>query len=562
MNRLLRRMLGALLKLRPPQYSIGVDRNLAVPMPDGVHLMTDHYFPKAQEQLPTVLVRSYYGRGTDLGGVMGKMMTLLAGLFAERGYHLIFQTTRGRFDSEGETEPFVDAAPDGQATLEWIMRQPWSDGNVGMWGTSYLGYVQWAIATDPAASPALKAIVPTIISSKISSLFYSEGAFCLDTVLRWAFLLDMMDHTKDRSFLENWRRVNPRGAQRYLKPAFDRVPLIEADVAALGRPVPFYRDWLEHPDSQDPYWEEIDHDHRIPQVTAPAHLISGWYDIALRGLLDDYQALQKAGREPYLTIGPGPHTDLRGMAVSLQETLAWLDAHLNGDRTRLREKPVRIYIIGAEEWREMESWPPQAKETPLFLHDGGRLSLATPQETSPPDTYRYDPADPTPNVGGPLLMPPSGPLDNRLLESRPDIVCYTTEALDSDLEVIGPVRLELFARSSLEHTDFIGRLCDVDAKGRSINVCDGLIRVQPGRGESQPDGSLKVVVDMWATARRFRQGHRLRLQVASGAHPRWSRNLGTGEPIGRGTRMATANQIVYHDTAHPSALILPITSDL
>ena len=562
MNRLIRRLLGALIGLRPPQYSIGVNRNLRVTMPDGVSLMADHYFPKVQRRLPSVLVRSYYGRGSDIGGAVGWMLTLLGGLFAERGYHLIFQTTRGRFDSGGETKPFVDATPDGQATLEWISRQPWSDGNVGMWGGSYLGYVQWAIATDPQASPALKAIVPTIISSKLSSLFNSEGAFCLDTVLRWAFLIDMMDKTKDRSFLENWRRMNPRGMQRYLKPAFDHLPLEEADVVALDQPVPFYREWLEHPESQDPYWEEIDHDGRIQQVTAPAHLISGWYDIALPGLLDDYQALKRAGRAPYLTIGPGAHSDLRGMAVSLREAFDWLDAHLKGDRTRLREKPVRIYVLGAEEWREIDRWPPQAKETPFFLYGDGRLAMAKPQQPSPPDTYRYDPADPTPTVGGPLLMPPSGPQDNRKMELRPDVLCYTTEPLEASVEVIGPIRLELFARSNLEHTDFVGRLCDVDSKGRSTNICDGLFRIEPGKGEPQPDGSLKVIVDMWATAKRFRQGHRLRLQVASGAHPRWSRNLGTGEPIGTGMRMAVADQAVYHDATHPSALILPITSGI
>jgi putative CocE/NonD family hydrolase len=179
----------------------------------------------------------------------------------------------------------------------------------------------------------------------------------------------------------------------------------------------------------------------------------------------------------------------------------------------------------------------------------------------PPDSYRYDPADPTPAVGGALLaFQGAGPQDNCRLEARTDVLCYTTPSLERDLDVIGLVRLELFAWSSLGRTDFFGRLCDVYPDGRSTNICDGLFRVEPGRGQAQPDGTLRIEIDMWATAHRFRRGHRLRLQVSSGAHPRWSRNLGTGEAVATGVRMKVAEQTVYHDAAHPSALVLPVAS--
>jgi len=217
---------------------------------------------------------------------------------------------------------------------------------------------------------------------------------------------------------------------------------------------------------------------------------------------------------------------------------------------------VRLYILGADEWREMEAWPPPNPTTRLFLQPHGLLSPEPPAD-SPPDRYRYDPADPTPNLGGGLLFPPAGPVDNRPLEARPDVLVYTTPPLKQDLEVIGPVRLQLYVRSSLAHTDFFGRLCDVHPSGRSINICDGLFRIEPGKGERLPDGTLRIEVDMWATACRFRRGHRLRLLVASGAHPRWARNLGTGEPAATATRMAVAEQEVYHDPEHPSALLLP-----
>jgi hypothetical protein len=249
------------------------------------------------------------------------------------------------------------------------------------------------------------------------------------------------------------------------------------------------------------------------------------------------------------------------MLTGLRAGVTWFDAHLRGDSGRLRPEPVRLYVMGAEEWRTFDAYPPPARERRYYLQAGARLSPDPPPTGSPADHYRYDPADPTPTVGGALLaMQGAGPQDNRSLEARPDVLCYTTPPLDRAIEVIGPVRLELYVHSSLAHTDFAGRLCDVAPDGRSTNLCDGLVRVKPGRGDAQPDGSLRLEIDLWATAHRFQRGHRLRLQVSSGSHPRWSRNLGTGEPLTTGVRMAVAEQTIYHDEAHPSALVLPVVS--
>ena len=241
--------------------------------------------------------------------------------------------------------------------------------------------------------------------------------------------------------------------------------------------------------------------------------------------------------------------------------LAWFEAQLKGQGNGLARKPVRLYVMGADEWREFDAFPPPAQTTRFHLHGGGNLGPAPPARDDTPDHYTYDPADPTPAVGGALLaMQGAGRQDNAPLEARDDVLFYTTPPLAQDLEVIGPVRLELYARSSLAHTDFYGRLCDVDPSGRSANVCDGLFRVVPGNGEPQPDGSLHLEIDLWATAHRFRQGHRLRLLVASGAHPRWSRNPGSGEPLATATTLAVAQQTIYHDAAHPSALVLPVVA--
>jgi putative CocE/NonD family hydrolase len=551
-----RRVIARLLNLPPARFRVGVERDLRVPMPDGVGLYADHYFPLADGSFPTILIRSYYGRSWDAGGPMGLMYGWLARRFAERGYHVIIQCTRGRFDSEGEVALFADAQPDGRATLDWIARQTWFDGNLGLWGQSYLGYVQWAVVAD--APPFLKALAPSITTSQFSSVIHADGAFSLDTSLRWAVLVEMMDSQKARSKWASLRGLIPSNIARRIAPAFRHLPLAEADVVALGYPVDYYQEGLAHPPEDKDHWQAIDHRSAVSRVTVPVHLTSGWYDFLLRELLTDYEALKTAGRMPYLTIGPWAHAELAVTVETLQEGLVWFDAHLKGDRRRLRGKPVRLYVMGAEEWREMESWPPPAQETRFFLQEDERLSLEKPDADSPPDHYRYDPADPTPAVGGSLLMPPAGPADNRALEARPDVLCYTTSPLANDLDVIGSVRLELYVRSSLAHTDFFGRLCDVYPDGRSINVCDGLFRVEPGKGQPGPDGTLCITIDLWSTAYRFQQGHCLRLQVSSGAHPRWSRNLGTGEPIGHGTRMMVAEQTIYHGRTSPSALILPI----
>jgi putative CocE/NonD family hydrolase len=551
-----RRLLARLLGLPPPRYAIGVTRSIPVAMPDGVRLMTDHYYPRAAGRFPTVLVRSYYGRGSEFPPPLRQVAGSLGALFAERGYHLVFQTTRGRFDSEGDPLPFFDAAADGRATMEWIAAQPWFNGALGTWGPSYLGYVQWAVAAD--APPYLKALVPSITGSHLGGLMVRDGALALDTGLRWVTLIHLMDPGQRQSVRRLLREISPPALDRRLAPAFAHLPLAEADAVALGRPVAFYREWLDRTDLTDPHWAPINHHATLARVQVPVYLVSGWYDILLRELLDDYAALRAAGQTPYLTIGPWAHTDAGVMLAALRGGLAWFDAHLNGDATRLPEGPVRLYVMGAGEWRTLADWPPPSTERRFFLADAGRLGPEPAPAGSAPDHYRYNPADPTPSLGGPLLMHPSGPLDNRPLEARPDVLTYTTAPLAADLEVIGTPRLELYVRSSLPYTDFFGRLCDVQPDGRSINICDGLLRVAPGTGAGQPDGSLRLAWDLWPTAHRFRRGHRLRLQVSSGAHPRWSRNPGTGEPLSTATRLLAADQTIYHDPDHPSALVLPL----
>jgi putative CocE/NonD family hydrolase len=271
-------------------------------------------------------------------------------------------------------------------------------------------------------------------------------------------------------------------------------------------------------------------------------------------------ALRDSGHSPYLTIGPWGHLDADCLWETLRQGMVWFDAFLKGDRRGLRKSPIRIYVMGAEVWRELDSWPPLAQETHYYLQGGGSLSPQMPPEEVPPDTYRYDPSDPTPSLGGSLMSHQAGSYDNRRLEKRPDVLTFTTGKLDQNLDVIGPLRLLLFVRTDQVTCDFFARLCDVFPDGRSMNVTDGMLRFLPEKGTLQADASRRISIELRPTAYRFSKGHALRLQVSSGAFPRFDRNPGTNDPFGQAVQLRPSEQTVYHDQQHPSVLILPVTS--
>lgn len=543
-----RRLLSRLLGLSSALYNVDVERGLRIPMPDGVELVADRYFPRSPGRFPTVLVRTPYGR-------RGRDKTVVLRLLAERGYNAVIQDVRGRFDSAGEFGFLAGEEADGRATMGWISERPWFDGSLGLWGESYLGYAQWAAA--PGAPPYLKAIMPFLTASRFRTVIHPDGAFALDVALPVSVILGSQEDDSTLWFLKN--ALLPFRIRR----GFSRLPVGKADIEAVGRSLVHFREWLSRPED-DAYWIKRDQRDQVSRVNARAHLFGGWYDMFLRQVLDDYGALAAAGKEPYLTVGPYPHGSVGGFVDAVRETLDWFGLCLKGEIDSARTKPVRLYVTGAGEWRDLDAWPPPAEEERYHLHADGRLSQEAPPADVQPDRYRYDPADPTPAVGGPLfgMSGRRGAVDNRKLESRRDVLVYTTPPLHGEMEVIGPVRLELYTRSNLEHTDFFGRLCDVHPDGRSFNVCDGLLRLKPGKGLTRSDGGLRIEVDMWATAHRFRKGHRVRLQVSSGAHPRWSRNLGTGEPAETAAVGLLAEQTVYHDHDRPSAMILPIAASL
>lgn len=520
-------------------------------MPDGIRLYCDHYNPSGEEPFPTILIRTPYGR---------RAIAIFARCFAEHGYHVIVQDVRGRFDSEGVYDPFINEASDGKATLQWLSERRWFNGALGTWGLSYLGYVQWAMAAD--APLFLKAMMPIMVGPQVFTSTYPDGAFGLSLRVSSTYAIhfkaQFMEKSLRKKLLLLISMFSGREAKK-LKAAFDHLPLKEADVMVTGKRDRFYQDILSHTNAQDAFWKSRDHTASVSKVNAPVYLMGGWYDLYLREVLDTYATLSENDGNPYLTVGPWHHAQLHPNLEGLRSGLHWFDAHLKNKPGGLRKKPVRIYVMGTNEWRELEKWPPPALETPYYLHPEAGLVPEAPSLDLSFDKYLYDPADPTPAVGGALLdRKGAGAKDNRPLETRHDVLYYTSLPLLNPMEVIGHVKLALFVATNLAHTDFFARLCDVDKNGRSMNVCDGLFRVAPGKGFLQPDGSLLIEVDMWATAYGFKRGHRLRLQISSGAHPRWNRNLGTGAPLGTGSHMKIAKQTVYHDANHPSALILPI----
>ncbi|RFS85277.1 CocE/NonD family hydrolase [Actinomadura spongiicola] len=521
-----------------------VERDLPVTMPDGVTLLADRYVPAGVTRPPTILVRTPYGRRGPAALANGL-------LFVPCGFQLVAQSTRGTSGSGGDFDPLGHERDDGLATVEWLKRQPWFHGSFAVFGPSYLGYTAWAVAAE--AGPELKAMSLQITASSFRDAAYVGGSFALESTLTWTGLT----HRQRRPLGMVTAPLTSR--RRAVRAARSGRPLAELDVLAGGEPMRFYQDLLANHTGENGYWDDRDFSGTVGDVSAPVTLLGGWYDVFLPWQLRDYLALRAAGHVPYLTIGPWWHTDPRHGLVTIRESLAWFRAHLLGDPSGLRRDPVRLYVTGAREWRHYRDWPPPgSRQIRWHLHAGGGLGEDGPQERSP-SAYRFDPADPTPALGGPTLLGSSRPVDNRPLERRPDVLVFTSPALTADLDVIGPLGADLFVRSTREHTDFVVRLCDVAPDGTSRNVCEGGLRLPAAAEKPVGTGGVRrVAVDLWPTAHRFPRGHRVRVHVTSGAYPKVAVNPGTGEPLATATRMVPADQEVFHDPDHPSAIVLSI----
>jgi putative CocE/NonD family hydrolase len=539
--------LGLPLRARP--YT--VERDVAVPAPGGVTLLGDLHRPAAATgPLPVVLVRLPYGRTAAFEQVFVSPL-------ARRGFQLFVQSTRGTFGSGGHFRPFTTEHDDGVATVAWLRAQPWCDGRVAMTGGSYFGHTQWAVA--PYADPPLVCVSPHITAARITTAFYDHGAPLLHTALTWTAQIGRQEAGGLPAAVPTPRR------RARLERGLRRLPLQAADTAVTGAPVPFWRDFTTHAGPGDDFWDVADHDAADLGRMPPVNMVTGWWDLFAAGQLTDFARLRAAGVPARLTVGPWLHAEAGEIRTILRTDVRWLHHHLRGGPAP-SGAPVRLYLQQAGTWLESGSWPPPGSRPVRYhLRAGGGLTEEADPRDARPSVFTYDPADPTPTVGGPLLQPPGKQADNAPVESRDDVLVFTGPVLTGDVDVVGHVRARVYVRPELEHADVYVRLCDVGPDGVSRNVVDGIRRLDPRTVPADDvtvgdDGVLAVDVELFPTAYRVRAGHRLRVQVSGGAFPRYARNHGTGEPLATATTGRTCRFEVHHDAAHPSWLQLPVLS--
>ncbi len=529
------------LGVRQPEFKIRVLGEENVRLRDGVRLRTQRIGPADGGRHPTLLIRSPYG----IGWVPPLFISpLIARFFARRGYQVVLQDTRGRYGSEGRFYPLRPEADDGRDTLEWISKQPWFDGSLGMWGPSYLGYTQCSVLADPP--PYLKAVVPIVTSTDMHGLVWVGGAFSLATTLRWA--------------AGNGERKGRRSSERRFPGAARTRPVRDA-VRSLGRRADFFDDWVDHPEL-DEYWAAINRtDARGTRV--PSLNVVGLYDIFCGPQMVDFAA---AGQQGWLDLAPYAHgsyaiparrlgwKNAPTVRSGLASWLDYLDHRLQG-RPVARSR-VRRYVIGEDRWTFEPGYPPPgARVDRLQLRAQRRLAPEPPGGDESPDRYVYDPADPVPTRGGTFLGPRCGPEDQRPLAGRADVLCYDSAPLDRDLQLAGPVRLRLRVSSSAPATDFTGKLVwlPADPARPALNLCEGIRRV--ARLE---DAAMPVEIDLWHASARIPRGDRLRLEVSSSNFPRYDAHPNVAGHPGRATELRTAEQTVHHAADAPSWLELTV----
>jgi putative CocE/NonD family hydrolase len=539
-----------------------------VPTRDGITLSADVYLPLSGGSLPAIVQWTPYESTRERFIAWGVW-------FARRGYAAVVVDVRGRYESDGEFYAWTKDGVDAHDTLTWVAAQQWSNGRIGTWGRSYGGLVQWQLAH--LGHPNLQCIAPQVIHDDYFwDGYFTGGAFQLALTLGaaalWSSSLSLITGPGARDIVLNDR-------------VFRHLPLVELDEYVIGRRVDYWRDWWEHQENDD-WWHRFHH--RPDEVEVPIFQQGGWFDPYSGSHLRSFARI--GDRVPNrVLMGPWSHEEevetFRGdvdfgpqsVTVIREHELAFYDRFLKDeDGDWDARPPLELFVMGANEWRGEHEWPLARTEvTPWFLRRGGVLSAGEPQADEPADRYAYDPADPVPTIGGvnsvltmtqgaetPILP---GPRDQRVLEARPDVLSYTSEVLERDLEVVGPVEMVLYAASSAKDTDWIVRLSDVHPDGRAIFMTEGIVRARYRGGVDgdtvellEPGEVAEYRIRCYPTANVFRRGHRLRLDVTSSSFPRFSRNLNTGEDVGTGTRMEVAQQTVLHTDRYPSRVVLPV----
>ncbi len=550
-----------------PTHDVRLLHDQRVPMRDGISLSADVYLPLRAQGLPTIIQWTPYESTRERFVAWGAW-------FAKRGYAAIVVDTRGRYESDGDFTAWTYDGQDSYDTVAWAAGEQWSNGRIGTWGRSYGGLVQWQLAH--LQHPNVQCIAPQVIHDDYFwDGYWTGGAFQLALTLGaaalWSSAISLITGSAARDVVLNDR-------------IFAHLPLIELDEVTIGRKVDYWRLWWEH-QTNDEYWQSFRH--RPELVNVPIFQQGAWFDPYSGSHLRSFAGIPD-GIPNRVMIGPWSHEeeveaftgdiDLSpALTVIRDHELQFYDRYLKDvDNGWDAQSPAELYVLGANEWRGENEWPlARTQSTPFHLRQSGGLTVDGPRPDESRDRYDYDPTDPVPTIGGVnsvLTMTQGaetpirpGPIDQRVLERRDDVLVYTTGPLESDVEVVGPVEMILYAASSALDTDFIVRLCDVYPDGRSIFLTEGIIRARYRgslEGESiellEPGEVAEFRIRCYPVANVFKRGHCIRLDVTSSSFPRFSRNLNTGEDVGTGTRMQVAHQTVLHTSTYPSRVVLPV----
>jgi len=535
-------------------YSVKHEVKVPVPMRDGVELAAEIYRPDAPGKFPALMLLRYFRGGHQ--SARGEF-------FAQRGYAVALVDCRGRYDSEGTWTPYVNDPQDGYDAQQWLGSQPWCDGKIGTFGLSYNAFTSYMAA--PLEGAHLKCIFARSGQQTNFGHLYNDGVMQLNVIFEFGL------HTKQGS---QTQRIFPAD-----HPHYRRLPLIDAVDDFAG--VQHVKDWFQHC-RYDDYWKAYGVKEKYPRITAPAYFITGWYDNLLRENWRNFTGFREQGGSEAarngskILVGNWAHGGSSGYPGLLELQLRWYDHWLKGIQNGIdREPPVKIYVMGRNQWRDENEWPlARTQFTRFYLHSKGHANsvrgdgtlAATPcPADSTPDRFVYDPENPVYTLGGQISTHNDvrGAKDRRSVQERDDVLVYSTEPLADDLEVTGPVELEIHFASSAVDTDFTATLTDVHPDGTAIHICEGIRGVtfresleEPSRIE--PGKIYPLAISLWETSMVFKAGHRIRLEVSSSNFPRYARNQNTGLPLGTSALIEKAQQTVYHDAGRPSCLILPV----
>jgi putative CocE/NonD family hydrolase len=575
--------------------NIIIERDVMLPMRDGVKLATDIYRPDDGAKHP-VLVN---GHPYDNDHFLAMHELLFSPLVAaQRGYAVVVQEARGRAGSEGTWQPYGHEGRDAYDTVEWAAAQPWSDGNIGLYGACALGYT--ALQGAAEAPPHLKAVFAYMTATNFHDGWtYSSGAFELGFQLSWIWTILAHDtisrlNLEPAALEEAHRRLAEAASD--IRSSARHLPLVDFPAYQNGV-APYWREWLSHP-GYDAFWQAADAVAHADRIRVPVLHMSAWYDTCLKGHLDLDSALRRRSddrvRDQHrLLIGPWDHSayynkrptcagerDFGPETVTGPDTLAgiaftWFDHWLRGnEKTFLPENKVRYFHMGENVWKEANSWPPPHNVVRYYLHSAGQANsrmgdgalTTTSPGTEPPDSYVYDPFDPVPTAGGRSMIGLTTGVENQAtVEERQDVLVYTTPRLAEPVSITGPVSVTLHAGSNAPDTDFTAKLVDVEPDGYCANIAEGIVRARYRNGCDReefikPGEVTKFHIDLCDMAHTFKPNHRIRLEISSSNFPRFDRNLNSRVTpgLGRAEDAQKAVQQVFHNAPYTSHLSLPV----